>query len=78
MSDYKNSKWASEILNLQNEDGLWGYFHTLSEPSKTPITTEQALRRLFILGYSIIDEPIQKCVSYMNDCLLGKKQMPDR
>jgi hypothetical protein len=78
MSDYKNSKWASEILGLQNENGLWGYFHTLSEPGKTPITTEQALRRLFVLGYSIIDEPIQKCVSYMNDCLLGKKQMPDR
>jgi hypothetical protein len=78
MSDYKNSKWASEILNLQREDGSWGYFHTLSEPGKTPITTEQALRRLYILGYSIADEPIQKSVAYMNDCLLGKKQIPDR
>lgn len=78
MSDYKNSKWARQILELQKEEGLWGYFHTLSEPNKTPITTEQALLRLYILGYSIEDEPIQRCVSYMNECLLGKKQMPDR
>jgi len=78
MCDYKNSRWAREILSLQKKDGSWGYFHTLSEPGKSPITTEQALRRLFILGYSIEDEPIQRCVSYMNDCLLGKKQIPDR
>ncbi|HHW30064.1 MAG TPA: hypothetical protein GXX20_00060 [Clostridiaceae bacterium] len=78
MSDYKNSKWASEILKLQNEEGSWGYFHTLGKQGKTPITTEQALRRLLILGYNINDEPIQRCVSYMNDCLLGKKQIPDR
>lgn len=75
--DYKNSKWAREILTLQNEDGLWGYFHTLSDPSKAPITTEQALRRLFILGYSLDDEPIAKCISYMEDCLKGINQMPD-
>jgi len=78
MSDYKNSKWASEILSLQKEDGSWGNFHTLSEPGKYPITTEQALRRLLVLGYSIEDEPIQNCVSYLHDCLLGKKQIPDR
>lgn len=78
MSDYKNSKWANEIIKLQNDDGSWGYFHTLSVSGKTPVTTEQALRRLSNLGYSIIDEPIQKCVSYMKDCLLGKKQLPDR
>lgn len=78
MCDYRNSRWAREILSLQNIDGSWGCFHTLSEPGKSPITTEQALRRLLILGYSIVDEPIQRCVSYMNDCLLGKKQIPDR
>ena len=75
---YKESKWASEILSLQNDDGAWGFFHTLSEPGKYPLTTEQALRRLSILGYTIDDEPIQKAVSYMSDCLTGKKQIPDR
>lgn len=75
---YKDSIWAKEIIAMQNLEGSWGYFHTLSEPSKYPITTEQALRRLQILGYTIDDEPIEKAVSYMSDCLAGKKQMPDR
>ncbi len=70
---YKNSKWAKEILCLQYDEGMWGYFHTLSEPRKHPVTTEQALRRLQILGYTIDDEPIQKAVEYMNDCLIGYK-----
>ncbi|NLA85553.1 MAG: hypothetical protein GX854_13825 [Clostridiales bacterium] len=79
MADYRNSKWASEIIELQKDDGSWGYFHTLSNPSKrNPITTEQALRRLEILGYTINDKPIIKAVSYMQDCLAGKKSIPDR
>ncbi len=75
---YKDSIWSKEIIMKQNREGSWGYFHTLSEPKKYPITTEQALRRLQILGYTIDDEPIQKAVSYMSDCLAGKKQIPDR
>lgn len=75
---YKDSIWAKEIITKQNREGSWGYFHTLSEPNKYPITTEQALRRLQILGYTINDEPIQRAVSYMSDCLAGKKQTPDR
>jgi len=27
MTDYKNSKWAHEIIALQKDDGSWGYFH---------------------------------------------------
>lgn len=75
---YKDSKWAKEILSLQDDEGLWGYFHTLSEPGKHPITTEQALRRLQILGYTIDDAPIQKAVAYMSDCLSGIRHIPDR
>ncbi len=75
---YKESKWAKEIISGQDKNGLWGYFHTLSEPKKTPLTTEQALRRLLNLGFTIHDEPIQKTVAYMHDCLAGKKKMPDR
>lgn len=79
MTDYKNSKWAAEIIELQKDDGSWGYFHTLSNPSRqNPVTTEQAIRRLEILGYTIEDEPILKAVSYMQDCLTGKKAIPDR
>ena len=79
MIDYKDSKWAHEIIELQKDDGSWGYFHTLSNPSKrNPITTEQAIRRLQILGYTINDKPVMKAVSYMQDCLAGKKEIPDR
>jgi hypothetical protein len=75
---YKESKWAKEILSLQSGDGSWGYFHSLSMPSQCPITTEQALRRLAVLGYTFEDEPIQKAIFYLNDCLTDKKHIPDR
>ncbi len=73
-----DSKWARDILSLQKDDGSWGYFHTLSEPRKFPLTTEQALRRLQILGYTIKDKPIQRAVVYMEECLAGKLPFPDR
>ena len=75
---YKDTKWAKEILAQQDENGLWGNFHTLSKPSKAPIKTEQALRRLYVLGFDINDEAIARTVTYMSDCLKGRKQMPDR
>jgi hypothetical protein len=75
---YKDGKWARDIISLQNKNGSWGYFHTLSQPNKNPITTEQALKRLLILGYSIDDEPIQRAVEYMINCLSGKYEIPDR
>jgi len=79
MTDYKNSRWAHEIIALQKDDGSWGCFHSLSYPSKRyPLTTEQAIRRLEILGYTINDKPIIRAVSYMQDCLAGKKTIPDR
>lgn len=78
MLELKDSKWAKEIVSYQNEEGSWGYFHTLSNPTKSrPITTEQALRRLWILGYTIDDLPIKKAVAYMHDCLAGNNQTPD-
>jgi hypothetical protein len=76
--DYKNGKWAKKIIELQHDDGSWGYFHSLSNPAKErPITTEQALRRLEILGFTIDDKPIKKAVNYMNNCLIGKNRIPD-
>ena len=75
---YKNSKWAKQIIEWQDSEGKWGYFHTLYNDSQSPHTTEKALKRLEILGYTIADDCIQKAVSYMNDCLLGVKEIPDK
>lgn len=75
---YKNGKWAKQIIELQDNEGKWGDFHSLSSTGNLHITTEQALRRLELLGYTIEDECIQKAVEYMNDCLIGKKTIPDR
>ena len=77
--EYKDGKWAKKIISLQHNNGSWGYFHSLSNPSPNqPMTTEQALRKLEILGFTINDNPIKKAVKYMNDCLIGKNRIPDR
>lgn len=80
MINYKNGKWAREIILLQKKDGSWGdEFHSMAVPNKKrPITTEQALRRLKILGFTIEDEVIQRSVRYMRDCLLRKQRLPKR
>lgn len=75
---HKDSKWAKQIIELQDSEGKWGWFHSLSQFYDSPITTEQALRRLKYLGYTIEDECIRKAVSYMDDCLNGRKEIPDR
>lgn len=67
---YLSDKWVQQILSLQHDDGSWGCFHTLSNPTKKqPITTEQALRRLRILGLTKDDEPIRRAICYMEDHL---------
>lgn len=77
--DYKNGKWAKHIIELQHEDGSWGYFHSLSQPTKEqPMTTEQALRRLRILGFTAEDEPIRRALVYTEKCLTGELSIPDR
>ncbi len=78
MNIHKDTKWARDIIALQEDDGKWGCFHSLSQRYNSPITTEQAIRRLRVLGYTIEDECIQKAVNYMDDCLTGKKEIPDR
>ncbi|MDY0318081.1 MAG: hypothetical protein RBQ64_05820 [Candidatus Izemoplasmatales bacterium] len=74
---YKDSIWAKKLIEEQREDGGWSYFHSLSEPKKYPHTTEQALRRLEILGYTIEDKPIKKAVDYLEKCLLREWDIPD-
>lgn len=75
---YKEGKWARQLIALQDEEGKWGWFHSLSQFSNAPVTTEQALRRLHRLGFSAEDVCIQRALSYMNDCLVGHKSLPDR
>ena len=79
MSNYKNGKWATQIIDSQKDDGSWGYFHSLSLPkSKIPITTEQAITRLGRLGYTKDDDVIKKALFYMHECLAGRNEIPDR
>lgn len=79
MKVYHN-KWINKIIALQHEDGSWGdSFHSLSRSQNSEqMTTEMALRRLHILGLKKNDPPIQKALTYMENCLLGKDRIPDR
>ena len=73
---HKAGKIAEQIIALQNADGTWGNeFHSLSVPNnKKPLTTEQALRRLKLLGFTLNDEPIRKAVDCMTACLNGERK----
>ena len=71
---HKNGKWAKQIIDWQNDDGSWGDYHSLAVAGNSRITTEQAVRRLERLGYTIDDECIQKAVQYMSDCLDEKTE----
>ena len=75
----KEGKWAKQIIALQKEDGTWGLqFHCMAVPSgKYPLTTEQALRRLMVLGFDKNDEPVRRSVDYMTACLRGERKVDD-
>ena len=77
MVSHKEGQIAKRIIELQNEDGTWGNeFHSLAVPTgKKPLTTEQALRRLKILGFTVEDEPIRKAVDCMVSCLRGERKI---
>lgn len=76
---HSSNKFIQKIIDLQHDDGSWGYFHSLSQPTKSqPITTEMALKRLYILGLRKNDEPIAKAIKYLQNCLLGNIRLPDR
>lgn len=75
--DYKNGQIAQHIIELQKEDGTWGNeFHSMAMPNnKNPLTTEQALRRLQLLGFTIEDAPIRKTVDCMTSCLREERKI---
>ena len=73
------SKWVRQIVDLQHDDGSWGHLHSLAKPTTLQsMTTEQALRRLHVLGFTKDDEPIAKALSYLRSCLQGELTPPDR
>lgn len=74
---HKDGKWAWQLMALQREDGSWGRFHSMATHGDSPVTTEQALRRLRILGCTIEDDCIRRAVAYMDDCLNGRNAIPD-
>lgn len=76
MQNYRDGKWANHIISMQHFDGSWGCFHTLRGDCDTPITTEMALLRLELLGYTADDECIKKAVSYM-ETLLHTGELPE-
>ena len=74
-----SAKWIDQIVRLQQPDGSWGCLHSLSRPTKEcPITTEQALRRLWVLGLTGEDAPIQRALAYMRGVLAHRIAPPDR
>lgn len=76
MTDHRTGKWAAAILAAPEADGTWGAgFHSMAQPTQAPLTTEQALRRLHVLGFTIEDEPIRRCVDTMAACLRGERKI---
>ncbi len=76
-NDFKNGKWAQQLLAKQQPDGSWGQFHSMSRTNGYAVTTEQALTRLQRLGFSMQDGCVQKAVAYMEHCLTGECAIPD-
>ncbi|WP_196156974.1 hypothetical protein [Reinekea sp. G2M2-21] len=64
------SKQVAKITGQQLEDGSWDRFHTLSTRSIKKITTENAVKRLLILGLGKDDLPLRRAFSYMEKYLL--------
>lgn len=74
---FRDGKWARQLIELQKSDGSWGRFHSMATYGDSPVTTEQALRRLRILGCTMGDECIRRAVDYMDGCLCGRNEIPD-
>lgn len=76
MQNYRNGKWANQIISMQHPDGSWGCFHTLRGDSDAPMTTEMALHRLGLLGYTAEDDCIKRAIAHM-ETLLHTGELPE-
>ncbi len=77
MADHRAGRWARELLASQQADGTWPAwcFHSMAQPGSGPVATEQALRRLHALGFTIADEPVRRIVDTMAACLRGERKI---
>lgn len=73
-----SSELVRKITDQQFQDGSWDCFHTLSSGSSTNLTTENAVRRLLILGLDIDDETIKKAFNYLERYLNKEIDIRDR
>lgn len=70
-------KWARALIAAQDANGLWGTFHSLAVPrAGMPLCTEQALLRLWVLGYTAQDAPIARTLDTLRKTLRGDFAMP--
>lgn len=73
------SKWVTEVLAAQQENGTWGRFHSEDTKEKHKFrTTELALRRCKVLGLDHHHERIQKSIRYMEAVLQKQVEWSDR
>lgn len=71
MHSYLDGKPARPLLQSQDQRGLWGEsFHALSAPRPGRLwTTERALRRLWIRGFTVGHPQIRRTVDFLRACL---------
>ena len=78
MQSHKDGKWAKQILSMRQADGLWGNFHNPGRPGAGKgYSTEQAIRRLYYLGYTAEDAAIQPVLRRMEQCIRGGLPIDD-
>ena len=64
MQNYRNGKWANQIISMQHPDGSWGCFHTLRGDSDTPMTTKIAPLNLELVVFNVEDECIKRAITH--------------
>jgi len=76
----RTSKWYTQLLSEQWENGSWGRFHT--QDTKTTVkqkfvTTEAALSRAYELRLDKDDPMITKCIEIMESYIRGDETWTD-
>lgn len=73
------SKWVQRLAEAQNENGIWGRFHTRDSKLKTAFpTTEIAIQRALALGLVKEDAILKKAMAWIVRCLQGSETWSDR
>lgn len=74
-----SSKWVRQLAEAQDENGIWGRFHTRDSKRKMAFaTTEIAIQRALALGLEKEDDILKKAMSWIVRCLQGSETWSDR